>query len=193
MDAVEDEKVGACWECGYSLRGLPTPRCPECGRVFDPADEKTMNMGVVVGSVKKWLMRPPGWPVHLLTAGALLMSLWACAVPMRRHALSDLACDLLVRLKHPSWIWGSIKGIISDFGNAQGRFLIAVTMWLLIGGIWTFRRIARGITVHRLSKQKAATFAYWRRWLVTPVVFGSTILIGMTQFPTWAGFWLSKP
>lgn len=23
-----------CWKCGYSLRGLLNPRCPECGTVF---------------------------------------------------------------------------------------------------------------------------------------------------------------
>ena len=26
--------------------------------------------------------------------------------------------------------------------------------------------------MRRVSRQKAATFAYWRRWLVVPVVFG---------------------
>jgi len=26
-----------CSQCGYSLRGLPEPRCPECGAAFDPA------------------------------------------------------------------------------------------------------------------------------------------------------------
>lgn len=25
-----------CVACGYSLMGLPVPRCPECGREFDP-------------------------------------------------------------------------------------------------------------------------------------------------------------
>lgn len=27
---------GCCVQCGYSLRGLPLPRCPECGTPFDP-------------------------------------------------------------------------------------------------------------------------------------------------------------
>jgi hypothetical protein len=27
---------GYCANCGYCLRGLPRPRCPECGREFDP-------------------------------------------------------------------------------------------------------------------------------------------------------------
>ncbi|HZL33838.1 MAG TPA: hypothetical protein VFC78_00930 [Tepidisphaeraceae bacterium] len=31
------EHSGLCVKCGYDLRGLPEPRCPECGRAFDPA------------------------------------------------------------------------------------------------------------------------------------------------------------
>jgi len=29
---------GKCARCGYLLRGLPEPRCPECGTPFNPAD-----------------------------------------------------------------------------------------------------------------------------------------------------------
>lgn len=29
--------VPVCLHCAYPLRGLDTPRCPECGRSFDPA------------------------------------------------------------------------------------------------------------------------------------------------------------
>src|SRR5690349_10031462 len=36
---------GNCLGCGYSLIGLLDPRCPECGRVFDPADRTTMDFG----------------------------------------------------------------------------------------------------------------------------------------------------
>jgi len=28
--------VGYCQRCGYDLRGLPVPRCPECGSPFEP-------------------------------------------------------------------------------------------------------------------------------------------------------------
>ncbi len=31
--------VGQCRECGYSLRGLRSSRCPECGTVFTEKDE----------------------------------------------------------------------------------------------------------------------------------------------------------
>lgn len=30
-----------CKRCGYNLRGLPGPQCPECSAEFDPADRST--------------------------------------------------------------------------------------------------------------------------------------------------------
>lgn len=30
-----------CLKCGYELRRLPEPICPECGRAFDPNDPST--------------------------------------------------------------------------------------------------------------------------------------------------------
>jgi len=38
-----------CLSCGYLLRGLPTPVCPECGRIFDPSNAATYDV------------RPPDW------------------------------------------------------------------------------------------------------------------------------------
>ena len=32
-----------CLGCRYPLGGLPEPRCPECGRPFDPDDPKTFG------------------------------------------------------------------------------------------------------------------------------------------------------
>jgi hypothetical protein len=34
-----------CLGCGYILDGLPEPRCPECGRGFDPLDSSTFRIG----------------------------------------------------------------------------------------------------------------------------------------------------
>ncbi len=33
-----ESRPGHCLVCGYDLRGLPEPRCPECGTPFDPAE-----------------------------------------------------------------------------------------------------------------------------------------------------------
>jgi hypothetical protein len=33
-----------CLNCGYILEYLPEPRCPECGRGFDPDDARTYHL-----------------------------------------------------------------------------------------------------------------------------------------------------
>jgi hypothetical protein len=188
MTDVHEEKIGACWECGYSLRGLETPRCPECGRKFDPVDKTTMNMGREVRRVTKWLMRPPGWPTHLLTGLAVLMTLWAAAAPMGRDGFLDLL-NLAALSQN---FYQDLKTMVHDLGDPRGRFLIGAMLWLGVAIVWISRRVARGVTVKCLSKQKAAPLAYWRRWLVTPMIFALSVVICRSTLPVWAGFWLSK-
>lgn len=67
---------GLCRGCNYALRGLSGPRCPECGRAFDPADPATMNLGRPLGAMGRWLNQPIWWltPVCLLLSIALLTS-----------------------------------------------------------------------------------------------------------------------
>lgn len=190
MEIGPDDNVGACWECGYLLRGLSTPRCPECGRGFDPSDEKTMNMGTEVGRRARWLMRPPGWPLHLLTGVAVIVGLWACAVPLQNGRFVDVLAFMLTGM---DWDRLGVIESIKDYKSPGGRFLLATAVWLLVVLIWIGRRLARGLMVRRLSRQKAAPFAYWRRWLITPVLFGSCVLVCRSKFPIWAGFWVSKP
>jgi hypothetical protein len=149
-----------------------------------------MNMNTHVGPVARYLMKPPGWPVHLLTALAVLASLWAAATPMGPGRLADVSGHLLSNL---TWKWADLFDLMSQLGSTEGRYLIGVSMWLTVATAWICRRIARGITVKRVSNQNAATFAYWRRWLVTPVVLGLTIVVCWTRLPVVAGFWLSKP
>jgi hypothetical protein len=38
-----DHVPGVCERCGYNLRGLPEPRCPECGQPFDPAPHGNLH------------------------------------------------------------------------------------------------------------------------------------------------------
>lgn len=43
MTTVESESsLTYCRRCGYALAGLTEPRCPECGRAFDPNDPRTV-------------------------------------------------------------------------------------------------------------------------------------------------------
>ncbi len=60
-----------CLGCGYSLRGLIDPQCPECGKAFDPNDPKT------------WSPRPLGEQrVHVAVDAAGSVFYWGCALPM---------------------------------------------------------------------------------------------------------------
>jgi len=188
MTTEPEKKVGVCWECGYSLRGLETPRCPECGRPFDPADEATMNMGWEVRRVTQWLMKPPSWPTYLLTASAALMSVWAAASPMPRRYFTDFLMLWIYTGEVPQF-----RFLFRDFQDPRCRFLMGAMLWLAVAAIWIARRVARGITVKCLSNQKAAPFAYWRRWLVTPVIFGMTLGVCWSSVPLRVGFLISKP
>jgi hypothetical protein len=73
--------IGLCLDCGYALHGLPTPRCPECGREFDPLDPKTMNMGRELSELAKWVLGPVRWPVSLMSYAAVAIALWYARLP----------------------------------------------------------------------------------------------------------------
>src|SRR5688572_8901282 len=73
--------IGLCLDCGYALHGLPTPRCPECGREFDPLDPTTMNMGRELSELAKWVLGPVRWPVSLMSWAAIAIALWYARLP----------------------------------------------------------------------------------------------------------------
>ena len=183
-----DQPLGLCWECNYSLQGLATPRCPECGRPFDPADAATMNMDTHVGPVARWLMSPPGWPIFALVGLAALISLWAAATPMPSGHVILVTRGLL------GWFERSSPGsVLTSISLSEVRILWAVLALLLVLIVWLPRRVVRGITVLKVTSTRAATFAYWRRWLMPLFVLGGTILVCRTPAPVYVGFWLSKP
>ena len=71
--------TSVCLDCGYSLRGLPSPICPECGRGFDPGNVATYGDP----SRPLWLglSRPPRrWPYWLAVWGAMAI-LFALSSP----------------------------------------------------------------------------------------------------------------
>lgn len=71
-----DLKHAICLDCGYRLHGLCEPRCPECGRAFDPENPNTFldqqRPKVWFHDVKQagfwvfWAKPPPMW--HVLVA-----------------------------------------------------------------------------------------------------------------------------
>ncbi len=62
-----------CRRCGYELRGLTAPRCPECGRVFDPANPRTYRRR----PIRRWLQRLIRTAVLILAFFLMLAVIWA--------------------------------------------------------------------------------------------------------------------
>jgi hypothetical protein len=70
-----------CLSCNYPLSHLPTPRCPECGRPFDPADPFTMNVGRPLSPLALRILAPARWPKPLAYTLASLLTLWSLLLP----------------------------------------------------------------------------------------------------------------
>ncbi len=77
-------EAARCLKCGYLLRGLPTPVCPECGRTFEPADPATYDIRPPGRRRKKWIVRAVLLVLFLIVAaprGVLTGKLtFTCAV-----------------------------------------------------------------------------------------------------------------
>lgn len=77
---IELPDTAHCLTCGYALHGLVEPRCPECGRGFDPAQPSTYAQRKLERYERPWL-GPPGWRTQGITAAVALVMLWAESVP----------------------------------------------------------------------------------------------------------------
>jgi len=54
---VEVPEAACCLSCGYRLRGLPQPVCPECGRTFDPGDVRSYDSHPKRSRRRRWIKR----------------------------------------------------------------------------------------------------------------------------------------
>jgi hypothetical protein len=79
-----------CLDCGYLLRGLPNSICPECGRRFDPEDDKTfLTQGRWAPWWLRWSEPPPSWHVILVLLAAPLL-LDATSMPFHGSTTTGL-------------------------------------------------------------------------------------------------------
>ena len=66
MDDAENDRVlvpdeARCLRCGYRLRGLSAPVCPECGGEFDPQDLSTFDHDPRGRRRRRWAVRLGVW------------------------------------------------------------------------------------------------------------------------------------
>lgn len=62
-ELVQCELAMLCKTCQYPLKQLTEPRCPECGRGFDPKDPRTFDV-----PQRAWFTRPQAWLAFVLCA-----------------------------------------------------------------------------------------------------------------------------
>jgi hypothetical protein len=73
----ERELIGVpprCLGCAYILENLEAPRCPECGRLFDPKNPKTYTRKPGFVLWKYWL---PGFLLATIGGGAMMLAFLA--------------------------------------------------------------------------------------------------------------------
>jgi hypothetical protein len=130
-DATDPPANASCLGCGYSLRGLSGKLCPECGRAFDPANPKSMNLGRKAGFIVRFLLRPKRrWPIIYLAVATCLV------VTSARWPIGDVRLRL-IDLRYYFGSRGFRLRLLSytDWAYAGGLILAAAVFGLCIFGV----------------------------------------------------------
>ena len=109
-----------CLGCGYDLRGLPEPRCPECGRPFDPGDPPTFR--------KNPKLPNEAWAVVAIYLLPLIPSLWTW---MTTHPTS-MAPWTVRLLMFVQSACGPIGCFLPNLGLAIPLALLEWGIWLVV-------------------------------------------------------------
>ena len=162
-----------CWSCGYPLRGVPSDRCPECGRPFDRADCSTINFGRPMGRVgRRALAGMSRWTVGIAIVGAgLVASTFRWPVEPIPASWADLryyarVWEWKTRPVAPTWV---------DGAYTVGLAMVGIAIFAML-----LRLIARGLAVWRYRPPAWQRGAVWRR--VGVVVVAVIVTIGAVLY-----------
>lgn len=158
MESTTDD-VGLCWGCGYSLRGIESRRCPECGREFDPADVRSTNRGRVMGRVGRALIRPVSPLLVLLGLVASVLVLVVSRMPV--YGLHGWFVDVPYYLK-----WGDWKVRFAAAGWRDGVYLAGLLMWGVVVLAWWVGTMVRWVVLRRYRVPAGVRVRVWRRHLL---------------------------
>jgi hypothetical protein len=154
----------ACLDCGYSLRGLTEPLCPECGRPFDPADRQTFRDSGAPPWWGRWA-RPPGrW--HCV--GMSLLALWAMIDRSTPVGLFDWASGCSIAAGAALFFW-----------IAVGDYILRLSILVFQG------RHSQHTNGFRVS------WDAWQ-WAVSPVCVLILVLLLLYSWPVRLRFQLSR-
>jgi hypothetical protein len=90
------DREAYCRRCFYPLRGLTTPRCPECGAAFDPSNPRTLWLGQPIGRWLRWTVAGPGWLYYTSAGLATVWILGAATLPYAIAGELSAICTALV-------------------------------------------------------------------------------------------------
>lgn len=155
-----------CIGCGYPLRGLLAPVCPECGLAFDPADPSSYRSSAFCGPF--WPFRPG--PPELL------------------HALLACACMLAVIE------YRSRPHAFYDEGDALVMSSVALLLapMLLVGYAWCVFSSAVHCERGGFFGSALRAARNWR-WVIAPLCLLLGITAGFSEWPLQLRFALSRP
>ncbi len=159
--AVEphDESNLVCPRCSYSLRGLPAPRCPECGLAFSP---QQWDSGVLRQDIPARLDAVDPWQPHAVLLGGLGDLLRAARKP--RQALKTLQADV------PLW--------------RRLALFLAGTLWLYLIGTLL---IGVATLVHAPASPAAALRSaalHWSPRVTLLALLAAALVFGWTAVPS---------
>lgn len=142
-----------CTRCHYDLRDLPAGPCPECGRDFDPADERTYITGPDARAAR-WLNRA------CLTVTMLPLFCWLMMQVTWLLAMLSLGHRPRPSIDDP-------KDIAAITPFYWATLILLILMPLAIGGLLV-------LPLSALSQHR------WRRMALPMCVGGLSIVLGVT-------------
>lgn len=175
MDEVDNSEAvtnghvssGYCFDCHHHLIDIGQTSCPECGRWFNPSDNRTFY-GRQPTRMALLMMRPAGWASAVFGLVCALFILYTYSVPGGYFTLS-----LLVIIAVPVLYIALMADMIVSM----------VVSWRM-GRPWLLEVQPSG---NRRAMRKSQL-----RWLIPPVFLVGALLIAATGVPVRVSFWASQ-
>lgn len=153
-----------CLQCAYALRSLPGPRCPECGRAYDPSDPNTFRSDRRRRELWRiWAAPPSLW--HVIPA--ILYTMVAL------HASS-----------HPMGSANAWSTIILFFGGVLLGIALPLDYLSRVCAVWVCR-----IRGENPGPQRGGRW----RWWVAPICLTIIVVTFSSNWLLKARFSLSQP
>lgn len=144
-----------CAQCHYTLHGLRDPRCPECGRAFDPNEIETLYIATWRGFLARRFLKRAG----------IIFYVW----PLLAAALTYVAWDWGNGVREP---WTGIRAPRwpgRHYAHLEMLSLVVIALWLALLVTWLVRIPLRRFVVvafdlpyDRLTRdRRARKFAAW--------------------------------